>query len=92
MGLNLNTNYRNITGIGLFVLLLGLLVYDILPATSDAEGDTISEVLADLPAAGILLAGYFLGHFWPIGTVLKRIWAKPEGEPAAPAKDDTPST
>ena len=66
------------TGIGLLLVLLALLVYDLLPATNEAEGDTISEVLAGAPLPAVLLAGYFLGHFWPIGVVLRRIWAPPD--------------
>lgn len=83
--MRLPANLRNTTGIVLLVVLLLLLGYDLLPAATEAEGDTISEVLNGLPAPGILLAGYLLGHFWPIGAVLKRIWAAPEPleEPAA---------
>lgn len=87
--MKLDTNYKNITGIGLLVVFIGLLLYDILPATNSAEGDTISEVLQNLPRVGILLAGYFMGHFWPTDQILRFLWAKPDSAESAeepPAK------
>lgn len=86
----LPANLRNVTGVGLLVVFGALLVYDLLPATNDAEGDTISEVLAGAPLPAVLIAGYLLGHFWPIGAVLRRVWAPPDSaeKPAdLPPKD-----
>jgi hypothetical protein len=73
-------NFRNVTGIGLLVVLLGMLLYDLLPFFSEPEGDTISEVLGGAPQSVILLAGFFLGHFWPVKSLVRGIWQQPEPE------------
>ena len=66
------------TGVVLLVIFAGLLAWDISLATDGAEGNTISEVMAAAPAPAILIAGYIVGHFWPIRAVLRQIWAAPE--------------
>jgi hypothetical protein len=64
-------NYRSLTTKLLFVFLagcVGLALYDFLPATNRANGDTISEVMGGLPPIPILLivllVGLLVGHFW----------------------------
>jgi hypothetical protein len=75
-------NFRNVTGFGLLAVLLGLLLYDVLPFLSEPEGDTVSEVLGGAPQSVILLAGFFLGHFWPVKSLVRSIWQPPDPEPA----------
>lgn len=78
--------YRNHTGITLLLFFCALLVWDLILATDSTDGNTISEVLAGAPTPGILLAGYLIGHFWPIKQVLKLAWAEPAED--VPSKKD----
>ena len=70
----LPANMRNVTGVVLLVVFVGLLAYDLLPFASEAEGDTISEVLHGAPAQVLLLVGYLLGHFWPLRVAFRAAW------------------
>jgi len=71
----MNPKYRNVTGIVLLIVFLGLLGWDIVLATDKIEGNTISEVLGELAVAGWLIA-FLMGHWWPLQRVLARIWSK----------------
>ena len=82
-------NFRNVTGFGLLAILLGMLLYDVLPFLSEPEGDTISEVLGGAPQSVILLAGFFLGHFWPVKSLVRGIWQPPADDPEP--EPETPS-
>lgn len=81
-----------LTGVTLLAVFLGLLGWDIALATDGVEGNTISEVLAGAPLPVVLIAGYLVGHFWPVKAVLRAIWAPPEsGEDHRDLPSDDPA-
>jgi len=81
-----------VTGVALLAVFLVLLGWDVWLATNEVEGDTISEVLAGAPLPVVLIAGYLLGHFWPIKAVLRAAWAPPEsGEDNRDLPTDDPA-
>ena len=75
--MKLNIKWRNVTGIFLLVVMVVIGLYDLIPACTPEQGDTVSELLSENGQWALLL-GYLCGHFWPIKSVLRKIWAKPE--------------
>ena len=71
----MNPKHRYFTGLSLFALFIGLLIWDVFLVTDGVEGNTISEVIGDFAVAAWLVA-FLAGHWWPQQRILARIWTK----------------
>lgn len=60
---------RRVTRLAILTTVVALAVWDVIPALTEARGDTISEFIADRSAAHPTIplgAGVLMGHFfWP---------------------------
>lgn len=71
-------NLRRLTHVVILVAVGGLIGYDLLPYATDAEGDTISEVVHGWGLVYGLIPwgfGVLLGHFF---SASKRTWSTPQ--------------
>jgi len=74
--------YQTISAALIATVTLGLAAYDVLPALSDADGDTISQVLRrwsrDWPILaylwGVLAGHFFLGYHRAVTTPAGDLW------------------
>lgn len=66
-----NDKWKKLTGWSLIVVTAGLVIWDIVVASTEEKGDTISEVLLAQTKTRPIIAtaiGIIIGHlFWPQG-------------------------